>query len=375
MKIINSYIFIPRKEENKKNEIKLGEYFPTVFHDYFKVTSSDELKSIVSLNNRINTGIFNYKNINIEYKILNVDSVYYLDIIIDETKKSIVNCLTDFNTIFLNEAKFNKKYIPIISYDFVSENYCNKVYPILNKFERKFRKLLFLIFTSNFKELYFEKIAPKEMIEKVKGNIRIKNNQNKEEYRIQNYFYSIDIGTLRELLFNKNWTLMEEEQKNKLLNEDLSNMTEEEIKNKIKEIEPKSNWERFFYNKGFSDDIEDMMKSINELRNVVAHNRILNENDYLFLKINLEKLIDKIDKAIMITESVDFMEINNNKYRKLFSSITKSINNIIDQIGINDYTIYLDWFKNYTNSILDMQNSIVKGIMDSIDTINKKDLK
>ena len=375
MKIINSYIFIPRKEENKKNEIKLSEYFPTVFHDYFKVTSSDELKSIVSLNNRINTGIFNYKNINIEYKILNVDSVYYLDIIIDETKKNIINCLNDFNNIFLNEVKFNKKYIPIISYDFVSESYCNKVYPILNKFERKFRKLLFLIFTSNFKELYFEKIAPKEMIEKVKGNIRIKNNKNKEEYRIQNYFYSIDIGTLRELLFNKNWTLMEEEQKNKLLNEDFSNMTEEEIKNKIKEIEPKSNWERFFYNKGFSDDIEDMMKSINELRNVVAHNKILNENDYLFLKINLEKLIDKIDKAIMITESVDFMEINNNKYRKLFSSITKSINNIIDQIGINDYTIYLDWFKNYTNSILDMQNSIVKGIMDSIDTINKKDLK
>jgi hypothetical protein len=371
MKIINSYIFIPKKEDNNGNVIKLGEYFPTVFSAYFKATPTNDIKNVVSFNNRINTGDFKYKKMNIQYKILSVDSVYYLDIIIDGAKKNIISCLTDFNDIFLKEGKFNKKYIPIISYDYISEEYCNKVYPILNKFERKFRKLLFLIFTSNFKELYFEKMASEDLIKNVKGRIKNKN----EEYRIQNYFYSVDIGMLREFLFDKQWTIIEEEKQNELLKQDFSKMTNDEIQKAIKDLEPKNNWDRFFNNKGFSEDIEESMSLINELRNTVAHNKLLNKNEYLLLKNNLVKLITEIDKAIKITESVDFMKINNDKIRKLFNNINSSISNIISQIAINEVSKTLDSFKNYFSAIIDERSKLTQAILESINTINKKDLK
>lgn len=42
------------------------------------------------------------------------------------------------------------EYVDIISYDAISEFYCNKILPKLNTLERNLRKLLFNIYIVNF---------------------------------------------------------------------------------------------------------------------------------------------------------------------------------------------------------------------------------
>lgn len=383
MKIVNSYVFIPKEEKLKENAIRIREGIPYIFEKQFNIDSEQNLineatnhskrfyKDIKNMHSKIIRGSFEYsidksKKTIIEYKFMNADSVYYLDIAINDSKAYIIKVLNELNNIFLTNKAFTNHYIPIISYDYVSENYCNKLYPLLNTFERKFRKLLFLIFTSHFKVLYFEATASEEVIKKTKKIIK----SNSNEYRIQNYFYSIDIGTLRRFLFDKNWTITEDKKRNELLKKDLSKMTNEELKSEINKIGPKSNWERFFQNKGFSDDIDLTMKSINDLRNLVAHNKIMNESDYKLLKNQLNSLTMEINKAIRITESIDFIIINNDKYTKMFSGIKESISKIFEELHYNDYLPkYIENLKDFAKELSLMQspmfNALLKGINDS----------
>lgn len=376
MQVTNSYVFIPKEEKLEPNVIKLKDGIPYIFEKYFNIDSEKAMinemtknpkrfsKNLKDIHNRIIHGSFDYHNNTIEYKFICVDGVYYLDIKINSNKMNIIKCLTDFNDLFIKNKSFTEHYIPIISYDYVSENYCNKAYPLLNKFERKFRKLLFLIFTANFKDLYFEATASNEIIIKAKENIKNGNNN----YRLQNYFYSIDIGTLRNFLFEKRWTVIEEEKKNELLKKDLSKMTNDELKEKISKIEPTSNWDRFFQNKGFSDDIDSTMKSINDLRNLVGHSKIVNEKDFNLLKSQLNSLTQDIDKAIKITESVDFIRINNEKYAKIFAGIRESLSSLLNSLHYDYFSKTAESLKNVAMELSSMQSSMVNAFLKGLNS-------
>lgn len=375
MKLTNSYIFIPKiKESSESNKIVIKTPITNIFKNFFNAQPDSCLlgeiednpeklsKEILDKYNKTIRGSFvhtiNEKDIDIDididvyYKFVKADDIFYLDITINNIKNRIIKCFEDFNNIFLTKNEFTRDYITIISYDCVSEYYCNKIYPVLNAFERSFRKLLFLIFTSQFKELYFESTAPQSMIdgakEKIKGKSQI--------YRIQNYFYSLDIGTLRSYLFDKNWTSIEEKKKEKILNKDLSKISQEELKNIIKNIEPKSNWDRFFKNKGFAENIDDTMKKINDLRNIVAHNKIMNKNDYETLLKLLKENIKVINKAINITESVDFRIINRNKKIEVIENCAKIVSQAFNNINTSFYSSNLEKIAIMLNEILKSSN-------------------
>ena len=379
MKKTNSYVFIPKEDKSTKNQIKLKKIIPYVFEEYFKIDSNKELIKNTSrffkdIDKGIRQGSFEYdKGIIVKYRFLCVDRVYYLDITIKNDKNNIIKSLAEFNTLFLSNDLFKKDYIPIISYDYVSENYCNILFPLLNKFERKFRKLLFLIFTAQFKDLYFETTATNEMINNAKGIIKSKKGTNKDEYRIQNYFYSLDMATLRSFLFDKQWTVIEESNKNELLKKDLSKLTDEKLKLEISKIEPKSNWDRYFQNKKFSDDIDITMERINYIRNNVAHNKIVDEKDYNLLKSDLEKLIKEIDKAIKITETEDFIKIKNEKYENLFSGFTNSLLKLHEEL-YNSFNLprTIEMLNTLFTEVSSMQNSRINAFIKGMNNFSKE---
>ena len=61
----------------------------------------------------------------------------------EETDEEIINVFEEIEEKLTNCTK--ESYIMINSYDQISEYYCNKVYPMLNNFERLLRLLMFNI--------------------------------------------------------------------------------------------------------------------------------------------------------------------------------------------------------------------------------------
>lgn len=350
MNVVNSYVFIEKKDNIKKTkEIILGANFISIFSKIFDINIEENemnemtnntkrfIKENIDLHNTVLRGKFNYKineskTVTLNFKLVSVTGVYYLDIFLKDKKSNIINALNDINQILLNDKDINKKYIPVVSYDFVSQNFCNRIFPLLNEYERKLRKLMFLTFTSRFKELYFEKTASDDMITNVKGKIKEGKSDTK---RIQNYFYSMDMATVREFLFYKSWTDIEEKRKNSILKKDFSKMSNEKIRNLIDSISPKSNWERYFSDKGFDDEIESTMYRINILRNKVAHNKLFSKEEYDEMLILLNNTIKIIDKAIIKTETLDFSKINYSSRLESIINMQKKFIEFFNDVPIN----------------------------------------
>lgn len=349
MKVTNSYIFLKKEAKQKEQNViylNFDVLMPRLFEKIFNIPENDALlgdleenpkkfeKEIDKYFYNVDKGNFKYKykeeNILVEYKFIKVNDTYYLDIITNDVKKSeVVYLFDEINKKIISNKDILRYYIPIQSYDVVSEIYCNKIYPKLNNFERKIRKLLFLTYTSLFKEEYFEVTTSQELQNNVKERIRKPKNNNtpKEEYRIQNFFYSLDYGNMIELLFNKNWTVVEENKIKNFLedNDKINELEDKDIRDFIKDIQPHSDWERFFYKKGFCENFEQIIQDINFLRNCVAHNKIFNKELYDELNLLLKCANKEIDKAIKYTEKEDFRKINEEHFNETMKNIGKSI--------------------------------------------------
>lgn len=369
MQLLNSYIFLKKEEKMTQDEngnfvIVIKDNVPTLFRKLFNAKDNDILleelednkevssKNIKDLFYKIRRGKFgmtlNDDSMHeVSYEFICVNSSYYLDITIDiEKEEDGIVILEKINDEMIEKKNdINKEYVIVKSYDSVSEHYCNKIYPKLNKFERKLRKLLYLIYTGRFEKDYFKKTTSEEIQSSVKGRIQSKeNNKKKKELDYAKVFFeSFDFGELQSLLFEKRWTEVEEEAVDNFLkdNKKLSLLSDEEIRNFIISIKPKSDWERFFEDKGVSEDIAETIDEISKLRNKVAHNKEFNKSQHTRMNELLEKTEKEIDEAIIITETKDFIKINEEKIQRTL--------------------------RNFQNNIKEMLSSLTEAIMPSIE--------
>lgn len=355
MKKINSYIFLEREEkifqkkENGDEVLDLGNImnvisvlkniFSAKDNDFsFKKlrNSVDETKEFeeMMLQKTIGSFSLNIDKIKqiINFNFCSVNSTEYLDIIIENDNEDIIiKFMKEIDKIIISNSILNENYIIVTSYDSISEYYCNKVFPKLNEFERKFRKLLYMTYTAQFQKSYFEVTTSKELQEKAKENIRKKKN----DYRIQQYLYSLDFYAFKQLLFEKSWNEYDEKQLNKYLKKhrDLTKLSDSEIRNKILSIHPKNDWERLFNNKELDEDFENIITRIGQLRNIVAHNKLIKEEEYNELNKLLDNSIITIDKAIIITETEDFKRINNDKINEILENLSKMFSEKFKEIN------------------------------------------
>lgn len=360
MQLINSYVFLKKEEEQKRDKegnyvIVLSDSVPSLFQKLFNANIEDLLDSQSKNNNIVSSkklkDLF-YKrkkgNFNIiledgsihkiNYKFTCVNSSYYLDIIVIESRKiDGITILEKINSILLETGNdINKNYLIIKSYDIVSEFYCNKVYPKLNKFERKLRKLLYLIYTGRFEIDYFKKTTPDELQKNIKSKIKSKNtNKKKKELDYAQVFFELfDFNDLQSLLFDTKWTDLEKEEIENFLNDNrnLTLISDAKLRSFISSIRPKSDWERFFENKKLSQDIAETIKTIGTLRNSVAHNKSFNKEQYTIMCELLKKTEKEINKAIIITETEDFIRINTDKIQRTLQNFSNNMKDILTSI-------------------------------------------
>lgn len=323
MTLQNSYIFLsnPYKKEKKKENrtpdgaiiLEVGKnvysYISAAFPNLTKDKESSNLfRHEYGCSVQVGTDCCEVKFI-----INEVVDITYLDVVAEgKTKAQIIKCLEQVQDTLLSSG-IRDEYIDIISYDAISEYYCNKISPKLNALERNLRKLLFNIYIVNFGREYYQATISKELQDKIKGVIKAKGSEEKKEIeRLQQFFYSFEFNDIQKLLFAPSWTDIDEQAKNSFLEKhnDLSQLSDEELRKAFSEFSPKSDWERFFSSKIDIADIEDMIERIRQHRNRIAHFKFFYKEAYTESNRLISQLNSAVLNAIKLTEDKDFAEKN-----------------------------------------------------------------
>ena len=110
------------------------------------------------------------KSYHVTFVIFEVVGATYINLIVEvNTKSQAIKCLETIQAQLFSPI-LNEKFIPIISYDAISEYYCNKIYPKLNELERNLRHLLFNTYIVNFGRNYYSDMDI-DLQNKIKQNI------------------------------------------------------------------------------------------------------------------------------------------------------------------------------------------------------------
>lgn len=228
----------------------------------------------------------------------------------------------------------------IVSYDSVSEYYCNKAYPKLNKLERNLRKLLFNTYTVNFGVDYYQKTVSLDLQKKIKGVIQAKGSEEKKKIeRLQKFFYSMEFSDIQMLLFTKTWTKVDEENKAEFLakHEKLTELSEEDIRAALDMFSPKSDWERLFADKIDNSEIEELIEAVRLMRNDIAHCKFFYKEQYNSFNKTVTELDHLIIKAIQLTEEKDFARKQAESFRIALSDIADRLAQFHKQIKESIY--------------------------------------
>lgn len=278
-----------------------------------------------------------------KFLINSVAQNYYLDVIVSGKSKAQIIRGLEYVQAGIDNSSIPQKYIEIISYDAISEYYCNKIYPKLNKLERNLRKLLFTVYIVNFGLDYYQITVNSELQSKAKGviNIDTKTDKNKiksiynassreveEIARWQRFFYSFEFSDIQKLLFSKSWTNIDEQAQASFLdkNRDLSQLSDETLRDAFYKYTPKSDWERFFSNKIPELDVEKIIEEIRRSRNNIAHCKFFYKAEYESCNGAISCLNKAVVSAIKIAEEKDFSD-KNSEY------IANAMAGVIERIG------------------------------------------
>ena len=324
MTLQSSYIFLKKECASKKDQvdsagnkilvIEVGHRIHNYIMKLFPGASSEKITNEL-FKNRI-TYVMQVRDdfYHVSFDISEVIDTTYLNVFVEgKSKVKIIDCLEQIQDRLLSLTELNERYIAIISYDAISEYYCNKIIPKLNSLERNLRKLLFNIYIVNFGRNYYQATTGEEFQAKIKRVIQASGNkEKKEEERLKQFFYSLEFNDIQTFLFTPSWTPFDEETKKKFLDEhqDLSKLSDDQLRKAFSEFSIKSDWERFFSSKVGIDEIEEIIENIRKYRNKIAHFKFFSKLEYTHCEKIMRRLNKAIIKAIQITEEKDFASKN-----------------------------------------------------------------
>lgn len=141
-------------------------------------------------------------------------------------------------------------------------------------------------------------------------------------------FYSFEFSDIQKLLFSKEWTSIDEQAQVSFLekNQDLSQLTDEQLRAAFKRYVPKSDWERFFNDKIPELNVEELIEEIRKSRNNIAHCKFFYKAEYDSCNKAISCLNKAIISAIRIAENKDFLD-KNKEY------ISNTMAGVVERIG------------------------------------------
>ena len=176
MTITSSYIFF--SNPYAKEKVKHPQEENVIYLNVDSVQLRFEKIFSLDKENNIKQSIFQHTysfvedDCNVQILINEVVKSTYAKIsVTGKTKHAAVACLEKME-LALEASDLENDYVMIVSYDAVSEYYCNKIYPKLNQLERNLRKLLFNTYTLQFGLDYYSTTVPTSLQEKGKKSLK-----------------------------------------------------------------------------------------------------------------------------------------------------------------------------------------------------------
>lgn len=193
----------------------------------------------------------------------------------------------------IRQGKHRKVYNITIDYDGSSEYYCNKLSPLISRFERKLRQCIYLITLAAYGNEWVDKTMSEDIMKEV---------TEKENNRHRHVEMALECFTFKnytEYLFNKR----EENNAAKIIKEAKSEINKNESNKKdvlfiLNKYATVSLWEKLFDNYNDMEFLEKDIKKINNIRNKVLHHKEVSDSDFLDYKKLLMESNKKLDCAI-----------------------------------------------------------------------------
>lgn len=374
----NSYIFIPNPykkkdtpREKKDSVIHVGSSFISYLKSTFPTAVIAPARRSFFKSEYTYTVELDGNSIEAKFLIHNVVEKYYLDVVVTGKIKAQIIKGLEYIQEAIEKSDILKDYIEIISYDAISEYYCNKIYPKLNQLERNLRKLLFNIYVVNFGRDYYQMTISGDLQKKIKSVIQAKGNEERKEIeRLQKFFYSMEFADIQQMLFVPHWTEIDERSKGDFLksHEDLSKLTDDELRKAFSEIAPRSDWERFFSNKMNDDAIQSLIDEIRGSRNSIAHCKFFYQTEYAICNKAMSKFNKAIKSAIAITEGKDFSEKNSESIKEAFASVSKRLDEYKKSMAEVLRPI-IQFSQKYSEMMVPIKEGMLKNISTMLETI------
>lgn len=199
---------------------------------------------------------------------------------------------------------------PEVLWDDLSGELCAKAYPVIYDLENLMRKLITKFMVISIGVSWVNSAVPKEVSDSVKI----------AKGGAQSYLYDTDFIQLSNFLFKKYSTANSEKL---LLKLSKAEGVQDLDFSELKEMIPRSNWERFFLPivDCNSDYLDARWKKLYELRCIVAHNNFLSIDQYEeVIKLSAE-INEKLSKAV---DNLDKVHVSEAQKEEVFESVTGS---------------------------------------------------
>ncbi len=229
-----------------------------------------------------------------------ISEIQYLSINMEGKSKQRVAEVMNFvhQQIFVHEEKSH--YDIIVSYDGISKYYCDRIYPLLNEFERQIRNLIFKLLTRCFGALWLEKTTTEEQQNDIKSKLQISSKRLRNQKMIEEALYEMDIKDLENYLFMPRSSMSAMDLRSEdFTDERLKSLSQDKLVELAQQLRPLSLWERYFEKEVEIDSLQDKLQAIRLFRNKVAHAKHFHKQDYSECKKILDKILPQLEIAIV----------------------------------------------------------------------------
>lgn len=216
--------------------------------------------------------------------------------------------------------------------DDLSSARCIEAYPIIHHLENKMRKLITKFMLTNIGLGWSKDSTPKEVVDSIKST----------KPKETNFLHEVDFIQLSKFLFNSYASLDSKKVIEKI--KEAKSVQDLDLE-ELREFVPQSNWERYFATivDCSNEFLQKRWERLYELRNKVAHNRFIAQDELDELKVLSSEVDDKLQAAL---DNLDKIYISNEKKEE-----------VAENVALNRDELYREFLEAW-NVLLDVMHRV-----------------